>query len=453
MRVWFLWAACLFSEVAFADLFTAQLAYKNGDYERAFKDYRELAELGQPLAQYNLAILYAKGLGVRENELNAYAWATLAAENGSAQGKALADQLRPDLAPGSDAIAAQITAPYSRARLEEQLLPRIEEGEGESARCQSKRVILNGGFGYPSSALARQLEGRVFVAYTVMPDGSSRNPRIFYAVPTNVFERTIRADILYLHRAADASAAPTECQVGYNFQIGPQENSHPRLVHYAHELKSKADEGDLNAAWQYGLLTGAFPSELNSKRSDAVPWFLRGSQSGSPRAQFLLGNSLLFGWGCKCEETKAQVWLRTAAAADQPSAQVTIAAYALRGTPDEHHAQMAATWLGRAAASGDQEGMFYYAALLAAAPLDSLRDPQRALKLLAQVEPEFDQDPTTQEIRAAAQAANGDYRSAVKSEQRAIGQAEKLEWSLAPLQERLTRYQAGQPWTGYLLSF
>jgi hypothetical protein len=192
---------------------------------------------------------------------------------------------------------------------------------------------------------------------------------------------------------------------------------------------------------------------LNSKPKDAVPWFLRGAQSGSPRAQFLLGSSLLFGWGCRCEETKAEVWLRTAAAADQPSAQVTIAAYALRGTPDEHHAQMAATWLGRAAASGDQEGMFYYAALLAATPLDSLRDPPRSLKLIDQVEAEFDQDPTTYEIRAAALAASGDYHGAIKSEQHAMGQAEKLEWNLEPLKGRLARYQAGQSWTGYLLSF
>ena len=85
MRVWLLLAASLFSQAALADLFTAQLAYHKGDYERAFKDYRELAELGQPIAQYNLAILYENGEGVRQSDLNAYAWATLAAENGCAQ--------------------------------------------------------------------------------------------------------------------------------------------------------------------------------------------------------------------------------------------------------------------------------------------------------------------------------------------------------------------------------
>jgi hypothetical protein len=114
---------------------------------------------------------------------------------------------------------------------------------------------------------------------------------------------------------------------------------------------------------------------------------------------------------------------------------------------------MAATWLSRAAASGDREGMFYYAALLGATPVETLRNPQQALKLIDQVEGEFSEDPMTFEIRAAAQAAGGDYHGAIKSEQRALGQAQKLEWDLGPLHERLARYEAGQPWTGYLLSF
>jgi TPR repeat protein len=101
MRALLVLVAVLLCGPARADLFTAQLAYHKADYERAFKDYRELAELGQPVAQYSLAIMYAKGQGVRQSDLNAYAWATLAAESGEARGKSLADELRPGLAPGS----------------------------------------------------------------------------------------------------------------------------------------------------------------------------------------------------------------------------------------------------------------------------------------------------------------------------------------------------------------
>ena len=431
MRVWLLLAASLFSQAALADLFTAQLAYHKGDYARAFKDYRELAELGQPIAQYNLAILYENGEGVRQSDLNAYAWAELAAENGSRTGKALADKLRPGLAPGSESSPRghRAVQPHG-ARC-----PSDAESGGErgltSPRCKARKTKVAGGDVYPDAARNAGTQGRVFVAYTVMPDGSSRNPRIFYAVPPHAFESAVRVDIMHLHATPDVNAAPAECYAMYNFSL--DSGYMPRLGGYADELKKKANGGDVQAAFDYGLLAAAFPGVLHTRARDAVPWFLKAAQTGSPNAQFVLGSSLLFGWGCQCDETKAEVWLRSAAAADNASAQVSLAAHALRGARDSAHAQMAATWLARAAASNDREGMFYFAALLAATPEDGLRDPKRALELIGRVEGDFSEDPTTYEIRAAAQAANGDYRGAVKSEEKALGQAEKLEWGLAPL--------------------
>jgi hypothetical protein len=62
-------------------------------------------------------------------------------------------------------------------------------------------------------------------------------------------------------------------------------------------------------------------------------------------------------------------------------------------------------------------------------------------------------DPTALEIRAAAQAAEGDFADAVESEKKAIGKAHHLGWDLSPLQARLTVYQAGKPWFGDLLDF
>jgi len=149
MRALLVLVAVLLCAPARADLFTAQLAYQKTDYERAFRDYRELAELGQPVAQYNLAIMYAKGQGVRQSELNAYAWATLAAEGGESRGKSLADELRPLLAPGSEKIAEDIRAPFSRAALDARLMPKIEDDQDTEGRCrQFKRPDV----AYPADA-------------------------------------------------------------------------------------------------------------------------------------------------------------------------------------------------------------------------------------------------------------------------------------------------------------
>jgi TPR repeat protein len=167
----------------------------------------------------------------------------------------------------------------------------------------------------------------------------------------------------------------------------------------------------------------------------------------------MIGTSLLYGQGCRCEENKGEVWLRRAAEADQSNAQVTLASYALRGEPDEKSARLAVVWLERAARSGDHDGMYYLAALLASSPVAGLQDPKRALALLDKVRDDESSNPTALEVRAAALAGTGDFKAAVRKEQRAISLAGGLQWDLAPLQERLARYQAQQTWTGNLLGF
>jgi TPR repeat protein len=58
-------AAALSVPVA-ADLVSASNAYAKGDYAKAFADFRELAQLRQPTAQYDLAVMYAKGRATTE---------------------------------------------------------------------------------------------------------------------------------------------------------------------------------------------------------------------------------------------------------------------------------------------------------------------------------------------------------------------------------------------------
>jgi TonB family protein len=450
MRALLLLVAALVCAPARADLFTAQLAYHKADYDRAFREYRELAELGQPVAQYNLAIMYAKGQGVRQSELNAYAWATLAAEGGESRGKSLADELRPLLAPGSEKIAEDIRAPFSRAALDARLMPKIEDDQDAEGRCrQFKRPDV----AYPADADSRRIQGDVFVEFVVMPDGSSRNPRIIYAVPNGIFESTVRAAVLHTHyQTGGPGSRVIHCHVMYRFQVPGRATTagYPDLETLVRVTRRNAESGNANAQLLYGLLLAGLP-QLGHPRSDAVPWFLKAAQAGSRSGQYMLGSSLLLGMGCHCEENKGQVWLRQAAAADQSNAQVTLAEYALRGTPDAANTKLAAVWLERAAASGDHDGMYYLSALLAATPVEAIRDPKRALSLLDRVKADVSTDPTMFEIRAAAQAASGAFAEAVGSERRAIAIATKLSWDLAPLSERLARYASMQAWYGDLL--
>jgi len=68
-----------------ADFNKGLLAYNNGDYATALKEWTPLAEQGDAQAQNNLALMYDFGEGVLQDYQTAVKWYTLAAEQGLAK--------------------------------------------------------------------------------------------------------------------------------------------------------------------------------------------------------------------------------------------------------------------------------------------------------------------------------------------------------------------------------
>src|SRR6185295_14256446 len=81
---------------AWADLYSAMAAAEKQDYAGAFEQFRELAEMGHPVAQENLAVMYVNGEGVKRDNVLGYAWAAISLENGGGDGaKSIVAQLEP----------------------------------------------------------------------------------------------------------------------------------------------------------------------------------------------------------------------------------------------------------------------------------------------------------------------------------------------------------------------
>ena len=51
----------------FADTTAGLTAFKNKDYQRAYREWKAAADAGQAEAQFDLGVLYAQGLGVRRD--------------------------------------------------------------------------------------------------------------------------------------------------------------------------------------------------------------------------------------------------------------------------------------------------------------------------------------------------------------------------------------------------
>ncbi len=438
-----------------ADLRSASVAYEKGDFATAFTIFKELAELGNPKAQANVAAMYARGEGTRMSNVHAYAWASLAAEGGEVRAASLADELRANLTPVSLRIADDIKAQFNRAALDERLMPKILESADYADRepCRSEKAHMPE---YPQDLNRRGIQGQVYVEVTVAPDGRARNPRIILAVPPELFDREVRKSVLrskFIPARMAGQPVPCVTAMFYTFRITDADmKDYYRLDEFVEKTRGEAEGGNVNSQMLYGMLLVGLP-QLKKPRSDALPWFLKAAQAGAPAAQFTIGYSMLNGWGCQCEEDKSIIWLRKAAEADQADAQVTLASLALRGTPSDKDVKRAKIWLERAVTTGNDDARLYLAAVLAAAPSAEIRDPKRALALLGEIFRKFDDEPTVFEIRAAAAAAAGDFASALKDQRKAVAKAEKLGWDLATHNQRLARYSANEPWYGDLLAF
>lgn len=453
-------AMALFAPAARADLYSASAEYHKGDYAQALSDYLTLAKLGQPQAQFNVAVMYKMGRGIAASDIHAYAWAMLAAQNGQAGAKELADKIRPQLAPGSEQIAGWFTAPYTPAALNEGLLPDALLPTSDAAAEQRKWVkechpVSAYPWVYPEEARDKGMEGNVFIAYTLMPDGRARLPRAILDVPEGVFGAAARKAVLKDGFAPlPAGSEPIQCVAYYRFVMtkGTSAFDYPGLNAYVGKVRRSAQAGDPGAQLTYGMLLVGLP-QLGKTSNAGLPWFVRAAQAGIPLAQFEVGYSLLVGIACARDPVKALKWLHMAADQHDANAEVTLAMGAMKGSPGFGEIAQAKGWLEQAAAQGNQDGELYLSALLAAAPDSGLRQPQRALGMLQKISHYVADDPTALEVRAAAQAAGGDVPDAVKSEEQAIAKAHYMGWDLSPLRARLAVYQAGKPWYGDLLEF
>jgi hypothetical protein len=438
-----------------ADLYSAQVAYEKHDFKTAFQQFKELAELGQPEAQYNLAALYARGEGVPINLTYAHAWASLAGQNGEAKGASLATTLEPQLTPTSLRISADIQAQYNQATLNTRLLPRMLKGKEYEDR-DPVRISQRFQPIYPAPAQQQGIQGEVYVEFIVAPDGHPRIPRILYAVPSGYFEPTVRESVMrsvYLPARINGEPISTSVSMFYLFKISDASiRDYGNLERRVHETKLKAEAGDPSAEMLYGMMIAGLP-QLNQTYDQALPWFLKAAQAGAPYAQYQIGTGLLIGHGCQCDTGKGEVWLEKAAQADQADAQVSLAEFLLKDKSNREAVTGAMVWLERAAKQGNSSAKLLLSAILAANPSTDMRDPARALSLANSLEHDYKHDPSLWEIRAAANASRGDYKTAVKAESQAITEATSLGWDLAQLQKRQSLYTSQQAWSGYLLEF
>ena len=78
-------ALLLFAEPVFAGVYEGWAAARRGDFATALSEFQRLAEQGNAVAQYNLGVMYANGMGVPRDAEKAADWFHDAASGGDAR--------------------------------------------------------------------------------------------------------------------------------------------------------------------------------------------------------------------------------------------------------------------------------------------------------------------------------------------------------------------------------
>jgi TPR repeat protein len=432
-----------------ADFQSALKDYNAGRYDTAHAQFLALAELGDCSSQFNIGAMALKGQGGPKDVASGVGWLQAAAGNGCEQlvGNRL-PALTAKLTPEESHAAADIVARFGPEALHAQGIVNPDFNCHDSSPAS---VLSAPAADYPDRNSDHGGRGVVIAALTIGTDGHARDPEILLALPDERFgAAAVEAwmNSLFMPARREGASVASRLQAKTLFAV---EGGSLANMDVFRQARTSADAGDPAAQYLLGL-TATLDSSLGISYARAAQLVLGSARDGDSAAQYWVGSQLRATSTCHPRADGA-VWLRHAADGGNASAQLLLAVDLLSNGAGSTQIAEARALLERAAASDSYYVRKHVAALLAASPVDAVRDAPTALAVAMKLSSQpIQSDPQMFEAVAAAYAANGDFHKAVAQQQRAVLKAESLGWHRRSLEERLSAYRHGKAWHGDLFS-
>lgn len=427
-------------------------AYSKKDYPKAFKEFQSLAQIGESRSQLNLGVMYYLGQGVPKDINKAYAWIRIGSEN-DLQHLDNKGQLKGITQKISDMAKAMkeyehLSKKYSYQVLYNKLYPEIlQQTDKNKSNFTSATPISVKAPRYPRKALKLGLTGWVTTKFTLDPLGKPRDIRIVQEVPKQLFHYVaIKAIKKWRFKpVTDINGKPTWADnvrytIEFKFNKQPVYNKW-----YFNKAYSKAKTGDPIAQMQYAYLKQNVPSYDFTDDKSSVEWYLSPAVKGVPFAQYALGESLVYGVGCKEDKSKGIQWLTRAASNGVNEASQLLAKLSLSSESKE--SQKTAIQFFKQSRKKDPSNMIQFAWLFATTKYTDLREPDFAIELVESLNSKkYNDDITKAEILAAAYAAKGNFKKAISYQEDALEEAEDGGFFSDDIQSHLTSYKENKTW-------
>lgn len=458
---WFLLAGtslALLPILASASLQSGLTHYDAERYESAYHAFRRAAEQGNHQAQLNLGVMYLKGQHVERDLVESYAWIAL-----SAHSTVLAEEGTHELLFShlSDAQKEEALARYSE----------LEKTFGDEALLQKMQPTFSGsGFSvkgfrpiyayppdYPRSAARRGREGWVDFMFTIEKDGTTSDHVAYYSSDESFTSAAMEVLRGFQFEPTTIAGEPVIVHgATYRFvfvldQGRDHERRRGRLVdRHLSKVREQAATGEPQNQFAFAYLTQAafsyggenYISEEN--RQNPNDWFMKAARQGHSSAGFFLGRNILYGDACEADPRKSHFWLLQSANDGVADAQYMLALELFSGARFEQNTEQAIFWL-KEAASEKQAARLRYAWVLATHPDDQIRDPAVAQSLWNTVDEDYLDRQRYYMTAAAIAAEQGDFKQAVRWQDKVIEDAEALKLPMRQRKAHLALYREGKP--------
>ncbi len=303
-----------------ADLMLALENYEKGNFEDAYTQFHELAELGNAQALFNIGVMYFHGQFVEKSNVKAFTWMEIANSfNSYYSSQEVEDQLTPEEISVAQAQILELRVKYGAESYQTKLKPFVCARENyQKSNFPKYQAIKQDKPNAPATARRKQVNGYIQVGYSINEHGDVVDVDLLDEYPKAVgyAVETLRAtkNFKYPPFVPDPNQVPLRYKT-YSMSFNVIKWNSKQARHSKSSVASFIKMANANHPKAQYLMATAIPALYKAKidqkkRNELLELSAR---NGYDRAQLTLGLRLIQDQNCSTSKAKGENWIKHAA--------------------------------------------------------------------------------------------------------------------------------------------
>lgn len=439
---------CALSIQVRADFSDAVKLYNDKKFPDAMQEFQRVAALGYKPAQLNIGVMYFRGEGVEKNIIEAYAWTALSAEDDHAESIRTKDiifsKMDDQQKIAADIKLKELMSLFGNQTLRTNLYPKYSQEKSKLIQARFKAMP-----DLPSSSVSEVL-AKFEMEYDIDSQGYIHN--YVFLEAEGVKDPQKLADYLaglknYPKRLGEISTPV------YNYKFTQIRGGNGREKQFKDEVNEEMREGltddidwsNSESLYRHAQYYSDSPLSVKTQQHKTL-LFLSAAKMGHAKAQTAIALKIIYGENFEQDRQKALKWLLAVDNSKDASSLYHAASLLYDGILVDKNKAKAIDFFQQAVNQQHPKSKVKLAWILATEKEESFSDPQKALQLITEVYDKYLDRVTAYETLAVAQAANGQFENAIKSQKSALNFAKKIGIEADAVQRRLTSYEQRTAW-------